>query len=380
MCKQKFLTFVVQLLDVLIVMKEKRDKRSAWRKIIILLVVAIVLKIISLFPYFIEQYYSGGVYPVIVSILRILTGWLPFSIGDVIYSLCVIWLIIRLYKTSHASIKRKVTRESFLRSFQRSLIIILWIYILFNALWGLNYNRLGIEYQLQLEPARYTEEDLKGITQELIIKVNSTRKQLGEQTYPSNTIIFSEAKEAYDSAKRKYLFLYYKIESVKSSLYGFFGNYLGFLGYYNPFTGEAQVNVNVPRFLIPFTTCHEMAHQLGYGDEDEANFAGYLAAKSSKENTFRYSVYFELFAYANRELYMRDSLSAKANYKLLDTLVKKDILDYRKFLREHQNPVEPFITLLYGNYLKANNQPQGIETYDEVVSWLIAYKKKYGEL
>jgi hypothetical protein len=36
--------------------------------------------------------------------------------------------------------------------------------------------------------------------------------------------------------------------------------------------------------------------------------------------------------------------------------------------------------LLYGNYLKANNQPKGIETYNEVVSWLIAYRKKYGEL
>lgn len=361
-------------------MKEKSDKRAVWIKIIILLLIAIVLKVISSFPNLIEEYYTGTIYPAIASILRIITGWIPFSLGDVIYSLCIIWLIIRLYKTSHATIKRKITRESFLRSFQKSIIIILWLYILFNALWGLNYNRLGIEYQLQLEPAKYSVEDLKEITQELITKVNDSRKQLDGQTYHSNKLIFAEAKEAYDSAERKYSFLDYRIESVKSSLYGFFGNYLGFLGYYNPFTGEAQVNVDVPKFVIPFTTCHEMAHQLGYGDEDEANFAGYLAAKSSKENTFRYSVYFELFAYANRELFMRDSLAAKANYTLLDTLVKKDVLDYRKFLREHQNPIEPFITLLYGNYLKANNQPQGIETYDEVVSWLIAYKKKYGDL
>jgi len=361
-------------------MKEKSDKKAALRKIIILLVVAIILKVISSFPNFIEQYYTGTVYPVIASVLRILTGWIPFSVGDVIYSLCVIWLIIRLYRTSHATIKRRITRESFLRSFQKSIIIILWIYILFNAFWGLNYNRMGIEYQLQLEPAKYSAEDLKGITQELITKVNDSRKKLEGENYPSNKIIFTQAKEAYDSVRKKYPFLNYRIKSVKSSLYGFFGNYLGFLGYYNPFSGEAQVNVTVPRFVIPFTTCHEMAHQLGYGDEDEANFAGYLAAKSSKENTFRYSAYFELFAYANRELYMRDSLSAKANYKLLDTLVRKDITYYRKFLREHQNPIEPFITLLYGNYLKANNQPKGIETYDEVVSWLIAYRKKYGEL
>jgi hypothetical protein len=359
---------------------EKNSKKSGWKKPLILLSVAIILKIISSFHFFIEQYYSSGMYTAISLILRTITGWLPFSLGDVVYALCVIWLIIRLYKTSHATLKRRVTRESFLLSFQRSVVIILWIYILFNVLWGLNYNRLGIEYQLQLEPTKYSTDDLKNITQELITRVNNERRQLSEQTYPSNTIIFSQAKEAYDSAKRKYPFLNYKIESVKSSLYGFFGNYLGFLGYYNPFTGEAQVNVTVPRFVIPFTTCHEMAHQLGYGDEDEANFVGYLTAKSSKENTFRYSVYFELFAYANRELYTKDSLAAKANSKLLDTLVKKDILEYKKFLRKHQNPIEPFITLLYGNYLRANNQPKGVETYDEVVSWLIAYRKKYGKL
>jgi hypothetical protein len=27
----------------------------------------------------------------------------------------------------------------------------------------------------------------------------------------------------------------------------------------------------------------------------------------------------------------------------------------------------------YGHYLKANNQPAGKETYNEVVAWLIAY-------
>src|SRR4051794_31846595 len=85
-------------LSAFIDMKENNDKRSWWRKIIILFVVAIVLKIISSFPNFIEQYYSETVYPVIASALRILTGWIPFSLGDVVYSLCVLWLIIRLYK------------------------------------------------------------------------------------------------------------------------------------------------------------------------------------------------------------------------------------------------------------------------------------------
>ena len=56
------------------------------------------------------------------------------------------------------------------------------------------------------------------------------------------------------------------------------------------------------------------------------------------------------------------------------------MLHYRKYLRGYKNPVEPLLTKLYGNYLKAHNQPKGIESYDEVVAWVIAYYKKYGKL
>jgi hypothetical protein len=359
-----------------------KDKRAGWIKIFILLTIVTALKIFSAFPTLIEKYYSSSVYLFIARILRIATGWLPFSVGDLLYTAAIIWMIIRLFKTSASVVKRKVTRESFGRSFQRTISIILWVYIVFYSLWGLNYNRLGIAYQLHLQPMSYSLNDLKTLTSSLISKVNDSRKKLDDskEIYPSNRQIFSEAKEAYANAEKEYPFLHYSNSSVKGSLYGELGNYIGFLGYYNPFTGEAQVNTTVPPFVIPYTVCHEMGHQLGYGTEDEANFTGYLAARSSKENTFQYSVYFDLFAYANRTLFMADSLAAKQNYKLLDTLVKKDIAIYRKFLRDHQNPIEPYITMLYGKYLQANNQPKGMETYDDVVSWLIAYQKKYGDL
>jgi hypothetical protein len=32
----------------------------------------------------------------------------------------------------------------------------------------------------------------------------------------------------------------------------------------------------------------------------------------------------------------------------------------------------------YGEFLKANNQPAGKRSYNEVVAWLIAYYKKFG--
>ena len=94
---------------------------------------------------------------------------------------------------------------------------------------------------------------------------------------------------AYRYAAREHPALLYFYPSVKFSFYGYLANYLGFSGYYNPFTGEAQVNTTVPRFVQPFTTCHEIGHQLGYAKEKEANFCGFLATKSSPDPAFRYS-------------------------------------------------------------------------------------------
>ena len=126
-------------------------------------------------------------------------------------------------------------------------------------------------------------------------------------------------------------FIEYKGASVKSSFYGWLGNYLGFTGYYNPFTGEAQVNTTVPKFLLPFITLHEMGHQLGYAKEDEANFSGYLAAANSHDTLFQYSAYLDLFVYANREVFYFDSSASKNAVKQLIPEVKADLLEWKRF-------------------------------------------------
>ena len=51
---------------------------------------------------FIEKYYSNGIYPPISSFFRIILGWIPFSVGDVLLALglfILIRFIVRLIKT-----------------------------------------------------------------------------------------------------------------------------------------------------------------------------------------------------------------------------------------------------------------------------------------
>src|SRR5665811_1952947 len=118
---------------------------------------------------------------------------------------------------------------------------------------------------------------------------------------------FRYSVDAYRVAAGTHPSLMYRFPSVKFSFYGYLADYMGFSGYYNPFTCEAQVNTTIPSFVQPFTTCHEIGHQLGYAKEEEANFCGFLATKSSTDPAFRYSVYVDLYLYSAGALYVLDS-------------------------------------------------------------------------
>jgi hypothetical protein len=353
-------------------------KKKWWVTPLILIIIVLLLHLVALQHSWIEKIYSTYIYPPVSFFLRILTNWIPFSIGDVLYALVFVWILIAVIQF----FRNQPTWKKFFLSLRDLLVKCLWVYIVFLLLWGLNYYRYGIGYKLQLYPDMYSTEDLKTITAQLREKLNTSRKLMDSLhiNYADDKTTLLKAMQLYNSTKTLYPFLNYTHRDVKPMLFGTIGNYSGFLGYYNPFTGEAQVNTKVPAFIIPFTACHEIGHQLGFASESEASFVGYLAIKSGNSAVFNYSMYFDLFGFANGELYSRDSVAAKQNVKLLDTLVKKDLAEYRTYLRAYKNPLEPLLTKLYGNYLKAHNQPKGIDSYDEVVAWVIAYNKKYGKL
>ena len=260
------------------------------------------------------------------------------------------------------------------------MTVILLIYISFNLLWGINYNRLGIASQLGITVEKYSPTELKSLTAALLQKVNESKTASirNGSASTSNNEVYKHSKQAYTEVNKKISFLRYSAPSVKTSLWGWLGNYMGFNGYYNPFTGEAQVNTTVPKFLLPYITCHEMAHQLGYAKENEANFVGYLAATASKDSSFLYSTYFDLFLYADKDLYSVDSSAARSFAHQLIPAVKADIKEWNNFNRSHQSPAEPVIRWLYGKFLQSNQQPSGVLSYDEVTGLLIAYYKKYG--
>ena len=357
---------------------EKLMRAWSW---IILILIAILIKLSSLYSSFIEQYYSNGTYIVISKVQRFVFGWIPFSIGDLIYGFFILVLLVKLGQVLKILFKRKFNRQYFVTALKQIIFFFLLVYVFFYLLWGLNYSRIGIARQLNLKMSGYTVTELDTLTNVLEQRLNhyaAMFKPAQRDSFYKKKNLFNESYEAYKLASQQYSFLKYEPRSIKPSLYSYAGNIFGFEGYYNPFSGEGQVNTTVPVFVQPFVACHEVGHQVGYGKENEANFAGFLACRLHPSPVFRYSVYFDIYNYTIRELYRYDSLRAKRYLNVLHPQVKEDYEQLRRFFKKYKNPVEPVITWIYGKYLQANNQPAGKKTYSEVIAFLIAYQRKFG--
>jgi hypothetical protein len=321
----------------------------------------------------VELWYTSGVYPLVATAMRYLFGWLPISFGDLLYAAAIIYIIITL---------RKSFRRPILITLRRLFTVASIIWLAFHLLWGFNYYRTSIPEQFKLERGEVKKEEIIAFAEytlgesnkfSLSGNLNGTRDK-GQGTNEDNDNNFIST--AYANLSKVYPQLAYHPSSFKSSLFGVIGNYMGYGGYYNPFTGEAQINDHMPSFMLPYIAVHEVAHQLGYAKESEANFIGYLAAIHSGDSVLQYSANLEMFLYANRALRRFDSTLAKQNMKRLSPRIKKDLAEYKVFAEKYYGPVDKFVTWFYTGFLNFNNQPEGMMSYNRGMLYTMRYLKK----
>ena len=326
-------------------------------------------------PSFIETYYSRGIYPYISSFLRILFGWMPFSFGDLIIILFGLYLIYLIYKLVSTRFTNMVSKVFGVTSF------ISIVYFLFYFLWGLNYFREPLNKNLEFKTTPYNNEELVNLTKYLVTKLNQSHLAITKSDSisviipHSNQDIYLLAKKGYKKLAHDNSLFNYKYGRAKNSLISVFQSYNGTSGYLNPFTGEAQVNRLIPKTILPTTTTHEMAHQIGFAAENEANFIGFLAALFNDDPYFKYSAYRMATRYVIFELYKRDQDTFKEIYKTLNKGVLIDFKCSTDFWNTYKNPFEPIVKKGYNVYLKSNKQVKGINSYNYVVNLLISYFK-----
>ncbi|WP_259135031.1 DUF3810 domain-containing protein [Chryseobacterium ginsenosidimutans] len=165
-----------------------------------------------------------------------------------------------------------------------------------------------------------------------------------------------------------------EINSFKPSVFKNVMNFTGILGYYNPFTAEAQFNSQLPNTYIPFTSAHESSHQLGFAREQEANFVGYLIGIDSKNLELRYSTeYFTLKSLLNF-IVNEDQEFVKSVLKNYSPEMKKDRAYEKAFILKHQGLLDEFFGFTNNLFLKSNQQ-EGAITYSYFIDLLLNYEK-----
>ncbi|SHG19865.1 DUF3810 domain-containing protein [Flagellimonas flava] len=337
----------------------------------------VLVKWIGSYPDLVEKYYSEGIYPPISSLLRILFGWIPFSMGDLMY-LALSLLLARYLYRKWKSIKKKP-----LLLLKDLVVVLSIVYFLFHLLWGMNYYRQPITWKLGIEK-KYHKEELSVFCQYLIERSNyyqlEITKNPGEPVKIPYTKkeIFKKTETGYDSLKQHYPFLEYNHSSIKSSLFVVPLSYMGYGGYLNPFSNEAQVNTGAPAYRMPTVSGHEVGHQLGYSAEDDTNFIGFLVTSKNEDPYFKYTAYSHALGYCLSDLKRLDPDLFEALVKNLHPGVKKNYKEVSDYWEQYENPLEPLFKSIFNAFLKVNNQKEGIESYNSVVGLLISYHEKYG--
>ena len=158
---------------------------------------------------------------------------------------------------------------------------------------------------------------------------------------------------------------------VKKSIFSTPLSYMGFSGDINPFTLESNINYNIPHISIPVTISHEIAHQIGYAFEDEANYIAIETLSKSKNNYLRYSGNLMAVQYLLAEIRKVDPELHKVYIKYLNIGVIKNIQQKKDYNLKYQNKYESFFKKNYDIFLKTNNQKAGRKTYSLVVDLLI---------
>ncbi|WP_319804128.1 DUF3810 domain-containing protein [Chryseobacterium oryctis] len=302
---------------------------------------------------------------------QILFSWTPFSFGDILYILLGIFLLLFIIK----SFKKKNRHSSILKI----LVLTNIFYFSYQFFWGMLYFQTPIIEKLP--KGEITLDKKKKLALKYLEKCKETRKQVTQDKNGvfivtnlkslQKEILYKQSKlPNYISDKKAP-----QINSFKPSIFKNIMSFTGILGYYNPFTAEAQYNSELPSTYIPFTSAHESSHQLGFAREQEANFIGYLIGIDSNNLELRYSTeYFTLKSLLN-SIVDEDEDFVKTALKNYSPEMKKDRLYERAFIHKHQGFLDDFFGFTNNLFLKSNQQ-EGTVTYSYFIDLLIHYEQQ----
>ena len=312
------------------------------------------------------------------AVLAYLTGWIPFSLAEmvIILSPLIVGTLIVFASRRFANSWRDVL------FFCVSLFSVLSLFFsVFTFAFAPGYHGTTLDKKLDIERAEVSAEELYETALILADKVNEVvpRVAFRTQNFSIMPYTYGEMNDkliaAYDKACEEYNFIQKLDSRLKPVMLSEAMSYTHITGVYTFFTGEANINVAFPDYTVPFTAAHELAHQRGVAREDEANFVAYLVCTMSDDPYIQYSGYQNLFEYVISALYRADKELYREALSSLRIEARYEMSAYSDFFDKYRESVASEISgVVNDTYLTIQGTP-GTASYGMVVDLAVAYYK-----
>jgi len=313
------------------------------------------------------------------------TGWIPFSVFEVLLACAVLAAFWACSRNVHLlMVRQRRLRNVALRALLSVLALAGLVYGGGMLVWGIAYHRTSLAERAGWDARPPTPEELRALCLELANAANVTRREVGEdgtgvmRLEGAQRRALSRAHLGFDRASQVHEFLAqgYAGRAKGSYVLSAAMSQLGLGGVFIPHTGEPTVNLELPDPALPAAACHEIAHQMGFAREDEASIVGYLGCTTHPDPEFRYSGYLSALGNSLWALERADPATFRTIGDLVDPAVQRDRLAVYAFWARHESSVTRVGLRVNDLYLKSQGQVAGVRSYGRVVELLVAERRE----
>lgn len=316
-------------------------------------------------------------------VLAKLTGVLHFSFAEWFILSLPLWVALYLYVSS-VSMKKDDSIANYYRWMHPLLCGLLAMASLFCFAFGPCYFRHSLAENLGLREKEVSPEELYDTSVLVSREIRSLESEISfayggasVMPYDYDTLV-GKINSAYETFDEQYDFLKHFRSYAKPLASSGLFTYTHISGVYTFMTGEANINLNYPDFVRPFTVAHEMAHQRGIAKEEEANLVAFLVCIGSDDAYVRYSGYFSMLDYLTDALYTADqSLYKKFYSSEMPGTSKGEFSAYSAFFEPYRDSAASAVaTAINDTYLGTQGEKAGTASYGLVVDLAVAYYEK----
>lgn len=362
--------------------KQEENKKSILPIVFIIaaiiLAVAIVCDILARNVNGFAEFYAEGIYPFFVHTIGFINGLFPFAVGEALILILIVAVVIGII-TLIISLMEGENRK---KTGSIALAVVfctgVYIYSSYTFFCGINYHRVPFSEKSGLTPEKYSVEDLEKLCIYLIENANAAAEEIA---YDENGLMSLETEgfdmkaecvKAMGRAGEEYAALSGFYPTPKGLIVSEFMSMCKITGIYDPFTIEANYNVNSPDFAVPFTVCHELSHLKGFMREDEANFIAYFACRESDSPYLRYSGFSEAMIYAMGQYYSAAGAEKYTQlYQTIHPSIMKEMQNNNQYWKQYETPVAEISHQVNDTYLKNQGQEEGVKSYGRFVDLMI---------